>query len=56
MWVNDVSVICCFYNEIKVLEKKFIEIENFSKKNKNFEFIFLDNASDDGTTEFLKER
>lgn len=56
MWVNDVSVICCFYNEIKVLEKKFIEIENFSKQNKNFEFIFLDNASDDGTTEFLKER
>ena len=54
--MNKVSIICCFFNEIKVLEKKFTEIENFSKQKDNFQFIFLDNASNDGTTEFLKKK
>ena len=50
------SIICCYYNEINVLKKKFIP---FIDKVKNFPFtyeiFFCDNNSQDGSREFLQE-
>jgi len=52
----DYSIVCCFYNEIQILKKKF---DKFLKEIKNspfsYEILICDNNSDDGTYEFLKE-
>lgn len=48
-------IICCYYNEINILEKKFNKIISFSREKKNLTFIFVDNNSTDGTKEFLKK-
>ena len=50
------SVICCYYNEIDILKKKFDKFERFSSEsNFDHEFIFVDNNSTDGSKEFLKK-
>jgi len=50
------SIICCYYNEINLLKKKFT---NFLNEVKNlpfsFEIFICDNNSSDGSKEFLKE-
>mgnify|MGYP001389831846 CR=1 FL=1 len=50
------SIICCYYNEINILNKKFV---NFIEETKKFPFkheVFVcDNNSNDGTKEFLKK-
>ncbi len=50
------SIICCYYNEINILNKKF---HNFIKETKklpfSFEVFICDNNSKDGTREFLKK-
>ena len=51
-----ISIICCYYNEINILNKKF---ENFLHERKKFNFsneiIIADNNSIDGTIDFLRE-
>ena len=48
------SVICCYYNELNILQKKFDQFHKFSSKiNFDHEFIFVDNDSYDGSKEFL---
>ena len=50
------SVICCYYNELNILKKKFDRFEKFSSElNFDHEFIFIDNNSTDGSKEFLKK-
>ena len=50
------SIICCYYNEINVLKKKFIPLLNEIKNLPfSFEIFFCDNNSNDGSKEFLKE-
>lgn len=50
------SIICCFYNEINILQKKFNKFFEFSSKlNFDHRFIFIDNNSIDGSKEFLKK-
>jgi len=50
------SVICCYYNELNILKKKFDRFEKFSSElNFDHEFIFVDNNSTDGSKEFLKK-
>ena len=50
------SIICCYYNEINILNRKFV---NFIEETKKFPFIHevfvCDNNSNDGTKEFLKK-
>ena len=50
------SIICCYYNEINLLNNKF---SSFVEEVKNFPFsyevILCDNNSNDGTTEYLRE-
>ena len=52
----EISIICCYYNEINILNKKF---ENFLHERKKFNFsneiIIADNNSTDGTKDFLRE-
>ena len=52
----EISIICCYYNEINILNKKF---ENFLHERKKFNFsneiIIADNNSTDGTIDFLRE-
>ena len=48
------SVICCYYNELNILQKKFDQFHKFSSQiNFDHEFIFVDNNSFDGSKEFL---
>lgn len=50
------SVICCYYNELNILKKKFNKFDEFSSElNFDHEFIFVDNNSTDGSKEFLKK-
>ena len=50
------SIICCYYNEINVLKKKFIPLLNEIKNLPfSFEIFICDNNSNDGSKEFLKE-
>ena len=50
------SIICCYYNEINILQKKFYKFFEFSSKlDFDYKFIFIDNNSSDGTKEFLKK-
>tara|TARA_B100000780_G_C21037307_1_gene416075 strand:+ start:334 stop:1044 length:711 start_codon:yes stop_codon:yes gene_type:complete len=50
------SIICCYYNELNILEKKF---QAFIKEVENLPFSYevfvCDNNSDDGTREFLQK-
>ncbi len=49
------SIICCYYNEINILQKKFNKFFEYSSTlDFDCEFIFIDNNSTDGTKEFLK--
>ena len=52
----EISIICCYYNEINILNEKF---ENFLEERKRFNFsneiIIADNNSTDGTTNFLRK-
>ena len=50
------SIICCYYNEINVLKKKFVPLLNEIKNLPfSFEIFICDNNSNDGSKEFLKE-
>ena len=50
------SIICCYYNEINILQKKFNKFFEYSLTlDFDYEFIFIDNNSTDGTKEFLKK-
>ena len=50
------SIICCYYNEINLLKKKFIPLMNEIKNLPfSFEIFICDNNSNDGSKEFLKE-
>ena len=50
------SIVCCYYNEKKLLKLKFDELILKSKKLPfSHEIIICDNNSTDGTTELLKE-
>jgi len=50
------SIICCYYNEINILNKKFIHfIEETKKLPFLFEVFVCDNNSDDGSKKFLKK-
>ncbi len=49
------SIVCCFFNEKKLLENKFHNlIEGFQNLPFKKEIIFCDNNSTDGTKELLK--
>ena len=52
----EISIVCCYYNEINILKKKF---EKFISDRKKFNFsneiIIADNNSSDGTADFLSE-
>jgi len=50
------SIICCYYNEINILNKKFTNFVNETKKFPfEYEVFVCDNNSNDGTKEFLME-
>ena len=50
------SIICCLYNEINILKKKFENFINFTEKfTFEYEIFFIDNNSKDGSREFLKK-
>lgn len=51
---NGVSIICCSYNGRERLQITLEAIKNL-ECNGNWELIFIDNASTDGTLEFAKE-
>ena len=51
---NEISIICCLYNEIYIIKKKFSEVlKKIALKNFYKEILFIDNNSDDGTKEYL---
>ena len=50
------SIVCCFYNEINILNEKFMNfINNIYNSNFDFEIIVCDNNSNDGSKDFLKK-
>ena len=52
----EVSIICCYYNEINLLKSKLHSfIDYVQKKQLEIEIIIVDNNSNDGSTEFLKK-
>ena len=52
----ELSIVCCYYNEINILKKNF---ENFIQDREKFDFsneiIIADNNSSDGTVDYLSE-
>lgn len=49
-----ISIICCLYNEIYIINKKFSKIlKEIVLKNFYEEIFFIDNNSNDGTREYL---
>lgn len=49
------SIICCFYNELNLIEEKFEKLLfDLKKSNLNLEIIIVDNNSNDGTKQKLK--
>lgn len=54
-----ISVVVPCYNEREVLPAMYAELENVRKKDfegiAEFEYIFADDGSSDGTTEYIKE-
>lgn len=52
----EVSIVCCYYNEINILKKKFQDfIQKREKFNFSNEIIIADNNSTDGTIDYLRE-
>jgi glycosyltransferase involved in cell wall biosynthesis len=52
---NYATIICCLYNEIDIVNKKLISFLDFLKNQKNnYELIIIDNNSNDGTKEKIK--
>ena len=52
----EASIICCYYNEINLLESKLKPfIDYLQKKKLEIEVIIVDNNSNDGSSEFLKK-
>ena len=50
------SIVCCLYNEKNILEKKFDQFIELTKKIPfKKEIIICDNFSTDGTIEILKD-
>lgn len=48
------TIICCIYNELNILNKKFKFIRNQLQKSSLYhEIIFVDNNSSDGSKEYL---
>ena len=53
---NSFSIVCCYYNELKLLKKKLKPFLDELKKIKyDYEVIICDNNSKDGTKEYLLE-
>tara|TARA_A100001011_G_C14314421_1_gene847214 strand:+ start:353 stop:1057 length:705 start_codon:yes stop_codon:yes gene_type:complete len=53
---NSFSIVCCYYNELKLLKKKLKTFLDELKKIKfDYEVIICDNNSEDGTKEYLLE-
>ena len=54
-----ISVVVPCYNEREVLPAMYAELENVRKRDfdgiAEFEYIFADDGSSDGTTEYIKE-
>tara|TARA_B100000989_G_scaffold151108_1_gene112692 strand:- start:29675 stop:30373 length:699 start_codon:yes stop_codon:yes gene_type:complete len=49
------SIILCVYNEIRFIDKSFKELyKNCEKKQLEYEILIIDNASSDGTKEWLE--
>lgn len=56
MLKSSFSIVCCFYNEINILQTKFLNFLNdIVSINYEYEIIICDNNSNDGTREFLKD-
>jgi len=53
--MQKISVILPFYNEEKRILATLKEVEKFSKKNKNFDFLFVDDGSNDKTLDILRK-
>ena len=49
------SVIICTYNNVELLKRSLSAILNQSLENNKFEILVIDNNSDDGTEEYIKE-
>ncbi len=50
------SIICCYYNEVDLLKKKFtLFLDEIRNLPFSFELFVCDNNSDDGSREFLLE-
>lgn len=53
---NSFSIVCCYYNELKLLKKKLKPFLDELKRIKyDYEVIICDNNSKDGTKEYLLE-
>ena len=52
---NKISVIILTHNRLEAVKKCFESLKKILKRKDIFEFIILDNASKDGTAEFVKE-
>ncbi len=51
---NKLTIICCIYNELNILNKNFYKIKKQFLKNPFYhEIIFVDNNSGDGSKKFL---
>ncbi len=49
------TVILPIYNEAEIIGKVFREVRRFALKNPDFNFVFVDDGSNDGTPQILDE-